>query len=557
MSEVPSGGAAATLDGLLAERARAHPDRTALALPLGPGPLAGRFRTTTYAELDRRVDRVAAGLRHAGVLPGMRTALLVPPTADFFVLAFALLRLRAVPVLVDPGIGRDNVKGCLAEADPRAFVGFAKAHLARRVLGWAPGAQVLVTAGAGPALGGTPLRRVEQAGRWRQPFVPPERPAGSPAAILFTSGSTGPPKGVEHGESQLLAQADLVRRLYDLGPAEVSLSTFPPFALFGPVLGMTTVVPRMDATRPADVVPARVVGAANRFAATVVFGSPALLDTVSRAGGRMPTVRRVISAGPPVPRRVQRRTLAMLRDGAQVHTPYGATEALPVATIGSDELLSLPEAGICVGRPVPGVDVALVRVTDEPLAEMTPDLLVEPGEVGEVVVRGPVVSPAYAERPEATAVAKLDWDGQVAHRMGDLASVDDAGRLWFAGRKAHVVHTAAGPMHSVPCEEVFNLHPAVRRTALVGVGPPGDSEPVLVVQVEQGARVSERLTAELLELGRADERTRPIAVVLYADDFPVDIRHNSKIDRPRLAVWAAGQVASGRVASGQVVGRRP
>jgi acyl-CoA synthetase (AMP-forming)/AMP-acid ligase II len=156
-----------------------------------------------------------------------------------------------------------------------------------------------------------------------------------------------------------------------------------------------------------------------------------------------------------------------------VFTPYGATEALPVASIGSDELLSLPEHGICVGRPVPGVDVALVRVTDEPMAAMSDDLLVGPGEVGEVVVRGPVVSPAYADRPEATAAAKLDWDGRTAHRMGDLASWDDEGRLWFAGRKAHVVHTAAGPMHSVPCEEVFNLHPAVRRSALVGVGPPG------------------------------------------------------------------------------------
>jgi acyl-coenzyme A synthetase/AMP-(fatty) acid ligase len=184
---------------------------------------------------------------------------------------------------------------------------------------------------------------------------------------VFTSGSTGAPKGVEHGEEQLLAQASLVARLYGLGPSEVSLSTFPPFALFGPALGMTTVVPRMDATRPADVVPERVVRAASRYGATVMFGSPALLDTLSRGGGRMPTVRQVISAGAPVPRRVQRRTLAMLGPGAQVHTPYGATEALPVATIGSDELLALPEHGICVGRPVPGVDVALVRVTDEPL----------------------------------------------------------------------------------------------------------------------------------------------------------------------------------------------
>ncbi len=535
-------GAPATLDGLLAEQARSTPQSVALALPRGTG-----FRATTYRRLDTRVNALAAGLAHAGVRPGMRTALLVPPIEDFFALAFALLRLRAVPVLIDPGIGRDNVKRCLAQAGPRAFVGVAKAHLARRLLGWAPRAEVFITAGpasgvAGRVLGSRALRSVEQAGRWRQPFLPPPRPQGAPAAILFTSGSTGPPKGVEHGEEQLLAQAALVRSLYDLEPGEVSLSTFPPFALFGPVLGLTTVVPRMDATRPAQVLPARVVRAANRYGATVMFGSPALLDTVSRAGGAMPSLRRVISAGAPVPRSTQRRTLAQLGPGAQVHTPYGATEALPVATIGSAELLGLPEDGICVGRPVPGVGVALIRVTDDPIPELTADLLVtRVGEVGEVLVRGPVVSPAYADRPDATAAAKVRWDGQVAHRMGDLAIWDTDGRLWFAGRKAHVVHTAAGPMYSVPCEEVFNVHPAVRRSALVGTGAAGASTPVLCVELEPGVVPSPLLTQQLLAVGHADARASAVTRVLYHPGLPVDIRHNSKIDRAGLAVWASDQ----------------
>jgi acyl-CoA synthetase (AMP-forming)/AMP-acid ligase II len=235
----------------------------------------------------------------------------------------------------------------------------------------------------------------------------------------------------------------------------------------------------------------------------------------------------------------------MLGPDAQVHTPYGATEALPVATIGSTELLALPEAGICVGRPVPGVDVALVRVTDDPLAALTDDLLVADGEVGEVVVRGPVVSPRYADRPDATAAAKLDWDGQVAHRMGDLASRDAEGRLWFAGRKAHVVHTAAGPLYSVPCEEVFNLHPAVRRSALVGTGPRGAQVPALVVQLEPGQVASAALTAELQALGAADARTRTVERFLYRDDLPVDIRHNSKIDRVAVARWATKVLAGG------------
>ena len=538
---------ATTLDGMLAAHAAARPGDAALVLPTPVLSLVGgSTRTVTFGALERRVDAAASGLVAAGIGPGTRTALLVPPIADFFVLAYALLRVRAVPVVVDPGIGLGRVRACLTEAAPEAFVGVAKAHLARRALGWCPDAWVAVGAGPVPVPGTVALRRLEREGARRGPHTPVPRPARLPAAILFTSGSTGPPKGVEHHEDGLLAQAGLVRDLYGLGPGDVSLATFPPFALFGPALGMTTVVPRMDPTRPAKVDPSRLVRAAQRSGATVVFGSPAVLDRLGRGapgGTRMPALRQVISAGAPVPRDVQRRVLALLGPGAQVHTPYGATEALPVASIGSDELLDLPDDGICVGRPVPGVDVALMRVTDGPVDELTGDLHVAPGEVGEVVVRGPVVSPAYADRPEATAAAKLHWDGALAHRMGDLASADAEGRLWFAGRVAHVVHTATGPLYSVPCEEILNRHPAVRRTALVGVGPDGDRTPVAVVEMLGGARLTAEVADELRALAATDARTRTITTFLEHRSLPVDPRHNSKIDREALGHWAARELA--------------
>ncbi len=538
-----------TLDGLLAAHAAARPGEAALVLPTPLLSLAApATRTVTFGALQRRVDAAASGLLAAGIGPGTRTALLVPPIADFFVLAYALLRVRAVPVVVDPGIGLDRVRSCLGEAAPEAFVGVAKAHLARRALRWCPDARIAVTAGSVPVPGTRWLRRLEREGSRRGPRAPVPRPDGVPAAILFTSGSTGPPKGVEHHEDGLLAQALLVRDLYGLGPGEVNVATFPPFALFGPALGMTTVVPRMDPTRPAKVVPSRIVRAVQRTGATVMFGSPALLERLGRGaptGTRMPSLRQVVSAGAPVPRDTQRRVLALLAPGAQVHTPYGATEALPVATIGSDELLGLPEDGICVGRPVPGVDVALMRVTDGPVATLTADRLVAPGEIGEVVVRGRVVSPAYADRPEATRAAKLRWDGKLAHRTGDLASTDDEGRLWYAGRVAHVVHTAAGPLPSVPCEEVLNHHPAVRRTALVGVGPAGEATPVVVVEMLAPAWLAGAVAAELRALAAADPRTRTITTLLEHPGLPVDPRHNSKIDREALAEWAARRLGTG------------
>ena len=531
-----------SLDGMLAGHAADDPGRPALVLP---GPL-GTTRTVTFGTLARRVEDAAAGLLAAGIGPGTRTALLVPPTADFFVLAYALLRIRAVPVVVDPGIGLRRVRSCLAEVAPEAFVGVARAHLARRALGWCPDARIAVAAGSAPVPGTTPLRRIERDGARRRPVAAAPPPPGTPAAILFTSGSTGPPKGVEHSPGALLAQAGLVRDLYGLGPGDVSLATFPPFALFGPALGMTTVVPRMDPTRPAKVVPARLVRAARRTGATVMFGSPAVLDRLGRgapAGTHLPALRRVISAGAPVPRDTQRRVLALLGPDAEVHTPYGATEALPVTTIGSRELLTLPDDGICVGRPVPGVDVTLVRVVDGPAESVAAVGEVAPGEVGEVVVRGPVVRTGYAERPEATAAATLDWDGAPAHRMGDLASLDDRGRLWFAGRVTHVVHTADGPLYSVPCEEVLNAHHAVRRCALVGVGPSGDQRPVLVVELQRPARLDGALRDELLELAASHPRTRTVRALLEHPGLPVDPRHNSKIDRPALGTWAAGELS--------------
>ncbi|WP_165865756.1 fatty acid CoA ligase family protein [Vallicoccus soli] len=533
------------LAGALAEAARTTPGAVAAWVPAG----RSGFRATTYAGLDARADALAAGLSAYGIGPGTRTAMLVPPGEDFFALAFGLLRAGAVPVLVDPGIGTANLGRCLGEVRPEAFVGIPRAQVARRALRWCPTVRRSVTVGRRVPGGGATLAEVEAEGVRRLPFAPP--PAQDPAAVLFTTGSTGVPKGVEYRHPQFLAQVALLRELWGLGPGDVSLATFPPFALFGPLLGISTIVPRMDPTRPADVDPRQVLAAAEHAGATVMFGSPALLDTVSRwgaeTGKRFPaSLTRVVSAGSPVTPEVQRRTLAMLPDGAQVHSPYGATEALPVTDVGSDEVLRLRRSGavgICVGRPVPGVDLAVVRVVDGELPALRAEDLLPAGQVGEVVVRGPNVTERYAERPVQTALAKTRWDGRLAHRMGDAGWLDDEGRLWFAGRAAHRVRAAGGTLWPVPVEVRLDAHPAVRRSALVGVGEPGAQRPVAVLELEPGHRASDALAREVLDLAASSPVTERVRTVLfYGKRFPVDIRHNAKIDRPALARWAAGRL---------------
>lgn len=537
------------LAAALTQQARRRPDAPALVLPRGRRHRHGRagFAVTTYAELDRRSDELAAGLAAAGITPGMRTAMLVPPRADFFALVFGLLKAAAVPVLVDPGMGLRAVGTCLDEARPGAFVAVPRAHLAARALRWCPDAAVRVAAGGwvpvARSLGSVARSGARAHAGWHRPTRSPD----DAAVVAFTSGSTGVPKGVELSVGNLLAQVELVRELYAVRPGEVSLATFPPFALLGPALGLTTVVPRMDPTRPAAVDPGRLVDAVRTYGASLMFGSPALLDTLVRwAGPRgetMPSLRRVVSAGAPVAPALQRRVLDLLPPGAQVHSPYGATEALPVTSIGSDELLALPErplTGVCVGRPVPGVDVTIVPISEVPITDVAlPEVeartSLPAGEVGEVVVRGPVVTAAYVARPEATARAKTRWDGRLAHRMGDAGYLDEAGRLWFCGRTAHRVTAAHGVMFSVPCEQVFDAHPAVRRSALVGIGPAGQQTPVLCVELERGRRASDELTAQLLDLAVSTPETKPIATVHYVRRFPVDVRHNAKIRREELA----------------------
>jgi acyl-CoA synthetase (AMP-forming)/AMP-acid ligase II len=538
-----------------------QPDAIAVAM-------AGRRRgdhvdctRRTYRQLDFESDAIAAGLAERGIAPGSRAAVMVRPGLDFFALVFALFKAAVVPVLIDPGIGVKNLARCLDEAAPEIFTGIPCAVIARRVLGWGRASVRLVIVVARgrswPSL--TTLdeirragRRAIEAGRIEAPvFRAPHR--DRTAAILFTSGSTGPPKGAVYTHEIFQAQVDRFRTLYDIEPGEIDLCTFPLFALFAPALGMTAVVPEMDPTRPARVDPEKLFRAIDDFRPTNLFGSPALLRRVAPAGtacGRkLQTLRRVVTAGAPAPARVLAEFARLLEPPAEIFTPYGATEALPVASIGSREILAETAerteqgAGVCVGRPVEGIDLRIIRVSDEPIPSWSDDLELADGTVGEICVSGPVVTREYFRRPEATALAKIPDPGRSTffHRMGDLGYRDSHGRIWFCGRKSHRVVLAETTLYTVCCEGVFNNHPEVARTALVGVPAGIGTTPVLCVEpllrLDRQAQV--RVRRELLALGTRYPHTARIATVLFHPSFPVDIRHNSKIFREKLAVWAA------------------
>lgn len=538
----------------LPEMAALQPDRMAVAWPDG----RGGFSERTFRELEEDSSRLAAALTAYGITRGTRTVLMVPPGLDFFALTFAHFKAGIVPVMVDPGMGLKSLKTCLAEAEPEAFIGIPKAHVARIVLGWGKDTiRLCVTAGRRLFWGGTTLSKLRAGAP--DLMEPVETSEDDIAAILFTSGSTGVPKGAVYTHGNFLAQVELLKETYGIEPGEIDLPTFPLFALFDPALGMSAVIPEMDPTRPANVDPEKILGAIQRYGVTNTFGSPALLHRVGSYGAahgvKLPTLRRVISAGAPAQPAVLERFSRMLAEGTEIHTPYGATEALPVSSMGSRAILAETAAqtdqgrGVCVGLPVERIDVRVIGIDDGPIPTWSDDLEIPTGEVGEFAVKGRQVSRAYYGRDDATELAKIaDPDGGFWHRMGDVGYVDEQGRLWFCGRKAHRVRLESETLYSLQCEGVFNCHPDVYRTALVGVERDGRTLPVLCVELLANRPADHpvdraRTEAELRAIAAGNERTRSIDTFLFHSDFPVDIRHNAKIFREKLAVWATRQLS--------------
>jgi acyl-CoA synthetase (AMP-forming)/AMP-acid ligase II len=537
--------------------ARLQPETPALHIPAGRDQQGQTSYTTyTFAELDRASNRMASALEAYGIRSGVRTVLMVPPGYEFFALTFALFKIGAVPVLVDPGMGVKNLKTCFAEARPEAFIGIPKAHIARVLLGWGrPDLNLLLTVGRRLFWGGATLDRLLTSTPADCDFPTTETTVDETAAILFTSGSTGVPKGAVYSHGNFAAQVELLRQVYDIRPGEIDLPTFPLFALFAPALGMTSVIPEMDFTRPASVDPTRIIAAIARFRITTMFGSPALINRVGRYGVehsvRLPSLKRAISAGAPVPASVLERFAGMLSPSAEVFTPYGATEALPVCSIGSREILGDTRfatdqgQGVCVGRPVPGIDLQIIIISDAPIDDWNAALPVADGVIGEIVVKGPQVTASYFNRPESTVLGKIidRHGGGFYHRMGDLGYRDPGGRIWFCGRKAHRVETGRQTLFTIPCEAIFNTHPVVFRSALVGIGVVGQQTPVICVELEKTAQPYDlaAIRQELLHLATAHELTRTIQTIRFHPAFPVDIRHNAKIFREKLALWAAEQ----------------
>jgi acyl-coenzyme A synthetase/AMP-(fatty) acid ligase/pimeloyl-ACP methyl ester carboxylesterase len=504
----------------------------------------GRGRRVSFGLLQRRVAELAAGLAAAGVRAGDRVALLVPPGADLTATVYACWRVGAVIVVADPGLGARGLARALRGTGPKHVIGVPRGLLLARALG-VPGRRIV----AGPVapltrrlLGVTHgLAELTRAGRGRG--IPADPAPDAECAVVFTSGATGPAKGVVYRHHQVRAQLEMLRDAFRLTAADRLVAAFPPFALYGPALGITSVVP--DVGAPGRLTATALAQAVDAAAATVVFASPAALHavvaTADTLGPRHRTalgrVRLVVSAGAPVPASLLHELSAVLPT-AQLHTPYGMTEALPVTDITLAEIDAAGVGdGVCVGRPLPGVDIRISPLAHDGAAvgPLTSASLV----TGEISVRGPHLKDRYDQQWATEHDSSRDAG---RHRTGDVGHLDEQGRLWVEGRLGHVIAHASGPVTPVGIEQrVLRLAP-VRAAAAVGVGPRGTQQVVVVVTGDRGQRplASASLAAEVRAAAGIE-----VAAVLLTDALPVDIRHASKIDRVRVAGWAE-QVLAGR-----------
>lgn len=596
-------------------QAAQQPAAPALRIPIGTaGGGAIRYAELSFAELAGEADAWAWRLAQAGVQRGDRVLVLVRPGLPLIAAVFALFKLGAPPIVIDPGMGRKNFLACVQRTQPRVLLGIPSGQIASWIF-----RDAFRSVRRRLWVSGNPAQRLA---RGAVPVFPAAPTAADDlAAILFTSGSTGAPKGVCYEHGMFEAQVRLVRATYGIAPGEVDLAVLPVFALFNPALGMATVVPKLDPSRPAAADPAHLVQAIRQNGVTNSFGSPVIWMKIARhcadRGLTLPGMKRILMAGAPVPPPL----FALMRQvfpHAQLHSPYGATEALPVSSVSADEVIGSPETGdrkaetgnrrsaganagggagvsgpkpgtlnpepvpavgtaaatqqgrgTCVGRPVTEMTARVIAIVDGPIATLAEARELPRGEIGEIIVRGPVVTEAYDLLPEATARAKI-FEGAAAalpaapsdplsgfrlpvsglssavwHRMGDAGYLDEAGRLWFCGRLAERVETPHATLYPDCVEPIFNAHPRVRRTALIGFGPRGKQVAGLAIECwperrPRGSAAKRALGRELRALGASQAHTNLVRLFYFVDRFPVDVRHNAKIHRLQLARSLAG-----------------
>lgn len=532
----------------LTQNAKTFPDKKAVVFPsFNKHSQSYDYNSLTFKELEILSNKFAIGLSKLGLKKGDRTLLFLRPSLDFPAMTFALFKLGVIPVFIDPGMGKKNLLKCIKESNPIGLISESEIHYIKHFYRDAfKSVKYNVTTGRFTFGKMKSLKALKE--ERVQSITTTTIDPSDVAAILFTSGGTGTPKGVVYTHQIFNHQTTLLQEIFGLTINDIDMPGFPLFSLFTIAMGLTSTIPDMDPSKPGSCDPKKLVQNIMDQNPTFVAGSPAIWERVAdyctKNNITLPSVKYVVMFGAPVSTKLHLKFKQLLPNGT-TYTPYGATEALPIANISGDFILkhtaNLSEEGhgTCVGLPAPGVEVKIIKSTDEVISKLTEDLVLPKNAVGEIIVKGLAVTKEYLDLPEKTREAKIDDENNTFwHRMGDVGYIDNKGYLWFCGRKSHQVVTENGVLYPIPCEAIFNRHPAVKRSALVGLGEPGKQIPAIVIERKDGHYLSGKgrsiFESELLALAKKYPHTKGIQRIYLSRAFPVDVRHNIKIDRLKL-----------------------
>lgn len=517
------------------------------------------YKHYTFKQLEERCSKIAHGFHNYGIQKGHKVLLMVTPSLDFLALTYALYRVGAIPILIDPGMGKSNLLDCIQSVQPDVMVAIPKAHLVKLLFpSKFKSVKLSVIVGKKYIFSGQTLDQLCDH-QINQTYPVTQVNPHDMATMVFTTGSTGTPKGVVYFHEQMRGQVDSIRKEFDIGPDDVDFPVFPLFALFSTAWGITAVIPEMDPTKPSKADPKKIIAGIQDHGVTISIGSPALWEVVGayaqKNSIKLDSLKQILMVGAPVRPEVLKSLQSMLdlKSGHDAYTPYGATESLPVANICASEILketfqkTHEGQGTCIGKAFPGMEIAIIDICDDVIKTIDDATVLNPNTIGEIIVRGTVVTKEYFNNPKATTSAKISDGSSLWHRMGDVGYIDAQGRLWFCGRKAHRVDTETQRLFSVCTEAIFNQHSSIYRSALVGIDSNGTTKAIMIVQPLIGKfptskQTEDQLKNELFAISKKYEHTKQISEILFHKDFPVDIRHNAKIFREKLSIWASQQL---------------
>ncbi len=526
------------------EQAKKTPNKDAIRFPQKSGKTYS-YESLTFEKFEHRSNHFAACLREEGIKRGDKVLLFVKQSLDFPTITFSLFKMGAIPVLIDPGMGKSNLLSAIKQVRPDAIIAEPIVFIMKLIYpSYFKSIKTSISTKSLPLLAPKSLAGFKALqSKTPKEFECVKMEGHEKAAILFTSGGTGIPKGVVYTHDIFNKQTETLRDMFHLNSSQIDIPGFPLFSFFTMAMGMTSCIPDMDPSKPAKCDPSSIVQNIIDNKATFVAGSPAIWSRVGKYcidnNIKLPTVNYVVMFGAPVRNEVHEMWQEILPSGT-TYTPYGATECLPVANIdGKTVLKSTAEMsnkglGTCIGKPAPNIEVKIIESHDNAISEIKNATFLNNNEVGEIITCGPFVTPEYYEMPEKTSLAKIRDGEKLWHRMGDLGRIDENGNIWFYGRKSHLVKTENEALYSIASESVFNLHPQISKTALID-GPKG---PSLVIEENNEIKNYQELRKDLSQIASNNNHTRKIKSFYIQKKFPVDVRHNIKIDRMKLSSLA-------------------